>query len=151
MVHTMFKSSRAQSLTCIAVAALFLWLTTLDCLTCCVADQIASAARCAVTDSVAHPNCCEEAVEAAEALDRAPDEATGFEVTGTEALECALLATSYGDAESPRSPDFDQAPELEPAVVSAQITLSDSPRPARIPARVANRGDTYLRCCVLLI
>jgi len=134
---------------CAAVAVLFLWLTTLDCLTSCLADQL-RAGDCDVAATSNHPCCCAtDAAEAPTALDDASCELTATAAGPTEGAPCSLLATSYGDAETPMSLGLDA--EVATLAESVPFLLADSPAPVRPPARVANRGDTYLRCQVLLI
>jgi hypothetical protein len=135
---------------CAAVAAMFLWLTSLDCLTCCVTDQLSPTSQRDVTARPSHPNCCEEGCDAGGTPGRTTSEPDELAATGAPFV-CPLLATSYGDAESPTPPIPDDAPALAPSVASLSVEVDIVAPPTEPPARVANRGDTYLRCRVLLI
>jgi hypothetical protein len=137
----MFRSSRARSLTCAAVAALFLWLTSVDCLACCLLDQLAAKDGCEATTRLA---CCEEPGDAR----NAPGASAGLLAAEQATAICPLLTTSYGDSETPRPLDLDHA--LAPSTVTPPVDVA-GPAPLLPPSRVANRGDTYLRCRVLLI
>ncbi len=134
---------------CAAVAVLFVWVTTLDCLTSCLAEQL-RAGDCEVVATSKHP-CCNatDAAEVSSALDEVSCELAATAAGPTEGGPCSLLATSYGDAETPMSLGLDA--EVAALAESVPVLLADSPAPVRPPERVANRGDTYLRCRVLLI
>lgn len=119
---------------------MLVWMTSLDCATCCLVDVMA-ATTCACPSDV-RPACCAVAAEAS-------DGAT-LSVQGRGGPTCPMLPTSYGDAESARKDDPIDQPAFapEPIFVPAEC---QSAVPSRVPATVDNRGDTYLRCCVLLI
>jgi hypothetical protein len=137
---------------CAAVAALFLWLTSFDCMVCCFVDGLRSAnSACEVATTSAHPSCCEEAAEASPSTDPASGTFARLIAVEGQPAPCTLLATSYGQAETPKSADRDTSAAPAALAGSAPNVLAGSPAPVRRPAHVANRGDTYLRCRVLLI
>jgi hypothetical protein len=142
----MVRPSTTRRAGCAIAAALFLWLTTFDCLTCCVADGLrGEEGACSVVQGAEPSSCCVARVEPS------GDDSLRRASTETADRPCPLLPTSYGVSESSRPEDSSVA--VLPAGHLDRDVCSPSlrPVPPREPARIANRGDTYMRCCVLLI
>lgn len=131
------------------VAALLVWLTSLDCATCLVTEAL-DAGGCEFSAARQRPSCCVRD-SASEAPCAPPASATWGRAPGQEhAPDCPLLATRYGDSATPR---HDSAGDLVATDDAAPLVLAASrvAEPVRTPERLPNRGDTYLRCRVLLI
>lgn len=136
-----------------AIAVLLLVWTSgaaclLYCATACTAVMVEASASCAVSEEMAASDCC-----------RTEEEATTAEVVVTDgpalrgepaAMVCCLLSSrSLEPAPVPAGAETPVAvPAMRPAPVAESAAFA-TVAPVRA-GPVLNRGDTYLRCCVLL-
>jgi hypothetical protein len=143
----MIRSATVRSVSAAFVAALLVWLTTLDCATCCLTDTLGLTEAGCQLNQAPERSCCAAAVACRSA---AGDTSSASPAIGGDDAPCPLLPTRYGDSERPSRDHWVAALSAATPVAIRFSSRPDPPLP-RDPRRVANRGDTYLRCCVLLI
>ena len=131
--------------TCLAIVALLLWLGGFGCALCCATGVSKS---CPLDDGITS-GCCKETCCTSAETEPLPDSdaisqlpaPTGCSLLPDQSRSLALL-TKVGDDLSDGVPSFSA-----PLAIINDRCLA----PTVDPPLPLNRGDTYLRCCVLLI
>jgi hypothetical protein len=145
---TLFLSG-FKRISCLAIAILTLWLSGLGCALCCsigVIDPCCTSEgqnRCG-RSSEAESDCCKRA-------EKQCASASDFSISPPLDASCSLLPNQTPSLIRLPSATSLFADALPVHVFSPKLDIAAYTPVYAVPALPANRGSTYLRCCVLLI
>lgn len=146
----MTSLGRAHRPASIVLSALFLWLTGVACLVACGRPNLSAAVTVVRATSNGAHDCCAKGGCSNESSPQAGAADRYVARTSVHPRACPLLA-GYGKGDAPRETrnTVSVAAALATAIVEVRSgATSVRPPPA---ARLPDRQDTYLRCCVFLI